>query len=74
MITNKIDSYSLVGKSIKFVGIDKIFNSGNEGTIGDSAFSLLILDELSFDVCLEEVTKLFRPFLFFCTGYFSKIN
>jgi|GEM_PF-3878523 len=58
LITNQIDSYSLIGKSVKFVGIEKIFNSGNEDVIGDSPSLLLILDELSCDVCLEEVTKL----------------
>lgn len=58
LITNQIDTYSLTGKTIKFVGIDKIFNSVNEGAIGDSPSLLLILDEFSCDVCLEEVTNL----------------
>lgn len=57
LIDTQLNSYSLIGKYLKFSRIKKFSNKSMKNNIGNSPTLILIFNELGCNVCKEEETK-----------------
>jgi len=57
LIKTQMDSYSLIGKNVKFIGIEKFFNDNIKRNIGNSPTLFLIFNEFGCNVCQEAESR-----------------